>query len=184
MTNFAHLRCAFLDRDGCINRPPPSGYVTRADEMELLPEAAGAILQLNKAGIKVVVVTNQHCIHQGLCTEADLAAIHERMCQLLSREGAHIDAIYYCPHGRDCRVCRKPATGMFERAFSDFPEITPETSVTIGNAVSDIEAGLRAGTRTILITDAAPGNGLCCDAVVLSLGEAVGLMLAGVKGVV
>jgi D-glycero-D-manno-heptose 1,7-bisphosphate phosphatase len=173
---FLNLRCVFLDRDGCINRTTESGYVTKSEEMELLPGVGNAIRQLNRAGIKVIVVTNQRGISQDLYSEADLAAIHARMAELLSEDEARVDAIFYCPHDRDCRDCRKPAPGMFLRAFSGDPLIAPETSVIIGNSSTDVQSGRRAGVATILITDGALEH-WDADAVVSSLAEAVSLIL-------
>ncbi len=85
----------FLDRDGVIN--DQTAFVNKPDDFRLVPGAAAAIRRLNEAGIPVVVVTNQGGIALGYLTEDDLAAIHERMAELLAEEGAHVDAVFYCP---------------------------------------------------------------------------------------
>jgi D-glycero-D-manno-heptose 1,7-bisphosphate phosphatase len=171
----------FLDRDGVINRKRPEGeWVTRSEELVLLPGAAEAIAALKRSGRKVIVITNQRAVALGLMTEADLEAIHERLRAELARDGGALDAIYYCPHDRaECR-CRKPRTGMVEAAFRDFSGARPENSVFIGDSLSDIECGRNAGTGTILIEDRAglskPGGDAAkalADGVAASLGEAV-----------
>ena len=142
----------FLDRDGVINRKLPEGqYVTSPDALTLVPEAAVAIALLNRSGLKVLVVTNQRGISLGLYTEADLAAIHQRLSALLIVDDAHLDAIYYCPHAKNSCDCRKPRSGMFSQAFCDFPEADPSNSVMIGDSLSDIQAGHNLGMTTVFI---------------------------------
>ncbi len=151
-TNFEKIECVFLDREGVINRKPPEGnYITHWVDFVLLPGAVEAIAQLNRSGRKVIVVTNQRGVALGLYTEKDVASLHARLQTYLGEHGAHLDGIYFCPHDTGQCNCRKPGTGMFEQAFCDFPELKAETSVMIGDSLSDIEAGTRAGMRTILI---------------------------------
>jgi D-glycero-D-manno-heptose 1,7-bisphosphate phosphatase len=148
----AAIEYVFLDRDGVINRKLPEGqYVTRWEDFEMLPGVAAAIATLNRSGRKVIVATNQRGIALGLMTEADLSLIHERLRGELGRQGAILDAIYYCPHGREECNCRKPQTGMIESAFQDFPGATPENSVFIGDSLADMECGNRAGMATIFV---------------------------------
>ena len=142
----------FLDRDGVINRKPPEGeYITQPSQLELLPGAAQAIASLNRSGRKVIVATNQRGIALGLMTEHDLAEIHAHLRAELARHGATLDAIYHCPHDHGQCSCRKPATGLIEAAFRDFPAAKPENSILIGDSLSDIECGRNAGIPTILI---------------------------------
>jgi len=97
-------RCIFLDRDGVINRrPPQNDYVTRWEDLHILPGTAEAIAALNNAGFLVIVVSNQRCVAKGLITACELETMHERMCATLATEGAKIDAVYYCPH--EISVC-------------------------------------------------------------------------------
>ena len=146
------MRYIFLDRDGVLNRKPPEGgYITSWPEFIWLPGAMEAVARMNRAGLTVLVVTNQRGVALGLYTEADLAQIHSNMGADLAKHTAHVDAIYYCPHDRDVCDCRKPGTGMFSQARRDFPEITGENSVMIGDSHSDIQAGQAAGMKTIFI---------------------------------
>lgn len=142
----------FLDRDGVVNRKLPEGcYVTRWEEFDLLPGVADAIARLNRAGLRVLVVSNQRGASLGLYTPADVEAIHAQLQQELARHGAHIDAFYFCPHDKNACDCRKPLPGMFLQAQRDFPAIDAQTSVMIGDSAVDIEFGRRLGMRTLFI---------------------------------
>lgn len=146
------LRAVFLDRDGVINRKMPEGrYVMQPDEFDELPGVPEAILQLNRAGLRVIVVTNQRGVALGLYTLTDVNAIHARLAAILAGSGAHIDGIYVCPHDKNQCNCRKPKPGLFEQALHDFPELTATASVMIGDSLSDIEFGRNVGMRTIYI---------------------------------
>jgi D-glycero-D-manno-heptose 1,7-bisphosphate phosphatase len=148
----ANLQTVFLERDGVINRKLPEGqYVTHWQHFDLLPGVSEAIARLNHAGLRVIVVTNQRGIALGLYTAEDVRAIHTQLLQELAASGAHIDGFYFCPHDkRECN-CRKPLPGLFEQAQADFPEITPATSLIIGDSLSDIEFGQNLGLKTIFI---------------------------------
>lgn len=145
-------RAAFLDRDGVINRKAPEGhYVTRWEEMHFLPDADKAIALLNRAGFRVIVVSNQRCVAKGLVTARELQFMHERMCSALARAGATIDAVYCCPHEVQppCR-CRKPKPGLLLEA-SRAHDIDLSASWMIGDSDIDVEAGRNAGCRTALL---------------------------------
>ena len=144
-------RAAFLDRDGVINRKAPEGsYITSWEQMEFLPEVAEAIAQLNQAGFKVMVISNQRCVANGLLAEAELESIHQRMRDWLAGRGPKIDAVYYCPQEKTqppCK-CRKPAPGMLLRAARDH-QLDLSASWMIGDSDSDVEAGRNAGCKTV-----------------------------------
>lgn len=147
-----NLRTIFLDRDGVLNEKMPEGrYVTRWSEFHLLPGVAEAIGRLNRAGLRVVVVSNQRGVSLGLYTTADVRAIHTELQNLLASHSAHVDGFYFCPHGKGECICRKPLPGMFEQARAEFPEIAAETSAMIGDSRSDIEFGRRLGMLTVFI---------------------------------
>ena len=148
----ASIEYVFLDRDGVINRKPPEGeYITQPEQLELLAGAAEAIALLNRSGRRVIVVTNQRGIALGLMTEADLARVHDHLRAELTLYGAHLDAIYFCPHDRDQCICRKPAIGMIDSAFRDFAGASPQNSALIGDSLSDIECGRNARMPTIFV---------------------------------
>ena len=151
---FADVRFVFLDRDGVINRKAREGeYVASWKDFVLLPGVERAIALLNQSSRKVIVVTNQRGIALRRYSEAEVASVHESLRGYLSSRGAHLDAIYICPHDYGQCTCRKPATGLLEQAFRDFPEASASNSVMIGDTESDILAGTRMGMRTVLITD-------------------------------
>jgi D-glycero-D-manno-heptose 1,7-bisphosphate phosphatase len=142
----------FLDRDGVVNEKMPEGrYVTCWSEFHPLPGVAEAIGRLNRAGIRVVVVSNQRGIALGLYTAADVEAIHAGFQSYLKAHDAHVDGFYFCPHEKNQCTCRKPLSGMFEQAMKEFPQIGAETSVMIGDSWSDIEFGRRLGMRTVFL---------------------------------
>jgi D-glycero-D-manno-heptose 1,7-bisphosphate phosphatase len=136
---------AFLDRDGVLNFD--RGYTHRPDDLEMIPGAAAAVRLLNEAGYYVFVVTNQSGVARGFYPEAAIKQVHRHMQEILMKEGAHIDAFYYCPHHPDgtvekfaisCR-CRKPGPGMLEQAESEWP-IERGRSFLIGDKDHDLAA--------------------------------------------
>ncbi|HWB33463.1 MAG TPA: HAD family hydrolase [Acidobacteriaceae bacterium] len=146
------LRTIFLDRDGVLNRKPPEGeYVSEWGRFHLLPGAAEAVARLNRAGLRVLVVSNQRGVALGLYTSQDVDAIHAGLQQILAAYDAHIDAFYFCPHNKDQCDCRKPGPGLYHQAQAQFPDIASETSIMIGDSWSDIEFGHRLGIRTMFI---------------------------------
>ena len=166
---------ALLDRDGVLNRKAPEGaYVTDPRDLRLLPGAGRAVARLNRARIAVAVVTNQRAIALGLLTDHGLDRIHRALAGRLLLYGARVDAIYHCPHDATGCRCRKPAPGLLGAALHDFAS-APEAAVMIGDAATDVEAGQRAGTRTIQITDAPRWSR--ADATALDLEAAVDLVL-------
>jgi D-glycero-D-manno-heptose 1,7-bisphosphate phosphatase len=152
-------RAAFLDRDGTIIHD--ADFLRDPAGVRLLPGAARAIRLLNAAGVLAIVVTNQSGVARGHVTEETLEAIHLRLRETLAGEGARLDDILYCPHlpegtvERYARVCacRKPEPAMILEAARRHG-IDLARSVAIGNADRDVEAGRRAGCRTVLLRSA------------------------------
>jgi len=145
-------KAVFLDRDGVLNRKPPEGeYVTRWEELELLPGVAEATASLVKAGFLVIVVSNQRCVSKGLLTVHELDSIHQSMRHELAAAGGTITDIYYCPHDTQPPCgCRKPAPGMLLTAAREH-EVDLPGSWMIGDSDADVEAGKKAGCRTARI---------------------------------
>jgi D-glycero-D-manno-heptose 1,7-bisphosphate phosphatase len=147
-------RAVFLDRDGVINRKLPEGqYITCWEDFQFLPGVVEGIAELNRAGIRVIVVTNQRCVAKGLLSEAELNRLHAKMSEELAHGGARIDGIYYCPHDLDAACdCRKPAPGMLlEAARSHHLDLA--ASWMIGDSASDIQAGRAARCRTVQVLE-------------------------------
>jgi D-glycero-D-manno-heptose 1,7-bisphosphate phosphatase len=142
----------FLDRDGVLNVKMPEGeYVRSLRDLRLLPGVPEAVARLNHAGMRTIVVTNQRGIALGLYSAADVELIHAALQAQLEVHGGHIDGFFFCPHDRDECKCRKPLRGLFDRAVERFPGISAESSVMIGDSLSDIEFGRRLGMMTVFI---------------------------------
>ena len=130
---------------------PEGSYVRAWSDFRVLLGVPEAVARLNRAGIRVIVVSNQRGIALGLYSEAEVAAIHANLQDVLKARGAHVDAFYICPHDKQHCNCRKPLPGMFEQAQRDFPDIKASTGAMIGDSLSDIEFGTRLGMRTVFI---------------------------------
>lgn len=155
---------AFLDRDGTINVKADEGqYIKRPKDLVLLPGAASGVAELNRAGFRVVVVTNQRGVAQGIMSASDLDLVHDRLVDLLSAEGAILDAIYACVHETAECDCRKPAPGLLLRAAGDDPSIDLRRAVMVGDAASDIAAGTAAGALTVALTSGIGGDFVAAD---------------------
>lgn len=151
---FSKQKTVFIDRDGTINkRPPKACYIVKPEEFEWLPNAIKGIKLLNDKDYRIIMVSNQSGIARGQMTEKDLSAIHQKMEKDLTDAGAHIDKIYYCPHGWDegCE-CRKPKPGMFYMAQKDFSLNLTECTM-IGDDDRDMEAGQAAGCKVFKVTE-------------------------------
>lgn len=152
-----HKRPAiFLDRDGVINKEV--GDLRHLQDFELLPGVTKAVRKINQSGYLAVVISNQPVVAKGFCTFDDVLHIHKKMETLLGREGAKLDAIYFCPHHPDngfpgenmkykiaCR-CRKPKTGMIQVAVKDL-NIDLQKSIVIGDRTGDAKLGENLGIR-------------------------------------
>ncbi|MBI5410611.1 MAG: lipopolysaccharide heptosyltransferase II [Nitrospirae bacterium] len=175
----------FLDRDGTLNRD--SGYVKTVEELELFPDTVEAVARLNRAGARLVVITNQSGIARGLFTAATLEAIHGRLRTLLQAGGASLDGIYYCPHHPDdgC-ACRKPQRALVDRAVADLG-LDLSLAYVVGDQKRDVELAMMIGAHSVLVTTGPASlqalasleeNGLPPDYTAAGLAEAVDWILA------
>ncbi len=146
----------FLDRDGTLIAE--RNYLCRPEDVVLLPGAAEAVGRLNRAGFRVVVVTNQSGVARGFFGLEQVDRVHRHIDRLLARHGAVIDAYYVCPHHpaageppwrRDC-ACRKPKPGLLLQAAAAM-HLDLSRSFMIGDKLADVEAGRAAGCRPILV---------------------------------
>ena len=152
-------KCVFLDRDRTITEDP--GYLTEPEAVKLLPGVDMALRSLAQAGFKLVVVTNQSGIARGMITEEGLEKVHSELRRQLSERDVHLDGIYYCPYHPEGTleeytresVDRKPQPGMLLRAAKEL-DIDLTASWMIGDSPRDVEAGQRAGCRTIRVRSA------------------------------
>ena len=185
-----------MDRDGTISEEV--AYVDRVDRFAIYPWTPLAIRKLNLAGIKTVVITNQSGVARGLFAESTVEEVHAKLREELSRAGAFLDGIYYCPHHpeglvKEYRIqcdCRKPATGLLHRAARDL-HIDLSASYVIGDKYSDVELAFAAGARGILVLSGYGKGEWECNRdvwqrqphwVACNLGDAVDLILNETKG--
>jgi histidinol-phosphate phosphatase family protein len=139
----------FIDRDGTINHD--TNYVNRPDQLKLLPGAAEGIRLLNRNKLLAVVASNQSGVARGYLTIKTLEMIHHKLKALLKRQGARLDAIYYCPyHPEEKHPCRKPDTGMGLAAQKDLG-IDLARSYMIGDSQSDMEFARNLGVKKALV---------------------------------
>ncbi len=181
-------KAVFMDRDRTLIEDP--GYLNDPNAVKLLPGVELAIKSLKQAGYLIVIATNQSGIARGLITEESLEAIHAELRRQLGEKGAHVDGIYYCPYHPEGTVdafamdseLRKPKPGMLLKAASEL-EIDLAQSWMVGDSAHDVEAGQRAGCRTIRIRTPGPGQSrtddedVQADYVVRNLVEAAKLIL-------
>ncbi len=140
----------FLDRDGVINENS-SEHVKSWSEFRFIPGALESIRRLTNTGMPIFVVTNQAAVNRGLLSVEELNDIHQRMQQAIHQMGGHITQIYHCPHDNHEKCnCRKPAPGMLLQAAREHG-IDLSQSFFIGDAWTDIAAGVSVGAHTILL---------------------------------
>lgn len=174
----------FLDRDGTLNEEVD--YLSRPEDLRLIPGAAAAVARLNAKGIPVVVVTNQSGIGRGYYDWRDFSAVMSRMGTLLALESAHLDAVYASPHHEQGQGDyahpdhpeRKPNPGMLVKAAEEHG-LDLARSWMIGDKALDIEAGRRAGCRSCLVLTGYGGkeDPSGADLVCADLAEAVDRIL-------
>ena len=144
----------FLDRDGTINFD--SGYLRDPDEIIILPGVISGIRKLkDEFGFKIVVISNQAGVAKGFITIKEVESVNNRLLNILEQEKIIIDAIYYCPFHPDFNTaeearCRKPSPEMIFKAAEDH-NIDINSSYMIGDRASDVECGLNAGVKSILL---------------------------------
>ena len=147
----------FLDRDGTLNKE--AGYLKSLEDLVLIDGAALAVKRLNQAGVAAILVTNQSGAARKFYSQSHIEDLHKRLQVLLAEEGAFLDAIYYCPHlavGTDSPLsrtcdCRKPATGMIDMAYEEYPDLDSRQSFMIGDKVTDIELAVNCKANSILV---------------------------------
>ena len=167
----------FIDRDGTLI--DEVGYLDRVERVALYPWSIDAVRAFNRAGIRVVLLSNQSGVARGFFTEAVVQGVHDHIARLLGAGGARIDAYYYCPHHPDGKVpeyarvcdCRKPKRGLVDRAARELG-IEPARSFVVGDRWLDVELARTIGGRGLLVRtgygqaeETRPREGLTADAV-------------------
>ncbi len=181
----------FLDRDGTLLEE--AGYLDRLERLVFFPFTIDAVRLLNRAGLAVVVVTNQAGIARGIFKESFVAEAHQHITDRLAAGGARVDGFYYCPHHPEAVIeefrrtceCRKPKPGMLTRAAADL-DLALDRSFVVGDRWHDLEAGQQVGARTLLVRtgygrteEASPKPEVRPSAIVDNVMEAVSWILRG-----
>lgn len=160
-------RAIFLDRDGTMN--VSKGFISNADDLELIPRTIEAVKAINKSGALAIVITNQPVIARGECSFEELHNIHNKLKTLLGEKGAFVDDIFYCPHHPDKGFegevpelkfdcdCRKPKTGMIDEAVKKY-NIDLSKSYMVGDSTMDLELARNAGVKSVLVDTGFAGN--------------------------
>jgi len=163
-------RAVFLDRDGTLVHP--RHYPSCPEDLHLYNNIGPGLRDLQRAGFRLVVITNQSGIARGYFTVTDLQWMHEHLSRELERLGVQLDAIYHCPHHPEGIIqelaircnCRKPQPGMLLQAATDL-DLDLQHCWVVGDILDDVEAGNRAGCHTILVdlgTESIPKERLRC----------------------
>lgn len=156
-------RAIFLDRDGTLIEHVE--YLNRVADVSVDPSSYEALRKINRSGSLAVVVTNQSAVARGLLSVEELQEIHRNITRMFLEQGARIDAFYFCPHHPDmgtdpCKRscgCRKPNPGMLLEAARQLG-IDLSASHMVGDTLDDVEAGHRAGCRSVLVRTGHGGN--------------------------
>jgi D-glycero-D-manno-heptose 1,7-bisphosphate phosphatase len=147
----------FLDRDGVIiqNR---ENYVRSWKDVEFLPFSLQALKLLSESSYKIIVITNQSAVGRGIITIEQVEAVNQRIIKEITQAGGRIDGLFLCPHtpDDDC-LCRKPLPGLILQA-AEALSIDLSSSALIGDALTDIQAGIAAGIQTLILVKTGRGQ--------------------------
>ncbi len=145
------MKLVILDRDGVINYDSDN-YIKTVDEWQPLPGSIDAIAALSNAGFEVCIATNQSGLSRGFFSVETLAAMHAKMTELVSQAGGSVSLIEHCPHGPgDACKCRKPLPGMITNILTKYPHIKADTVYVVGDSLRDLQAGVAAGCKALLV---------------------------------
>ena len=171
-------RAIFMDRDGTVS--DEVGYLNHVSRLRVFPWSPGAIRAINESPLLAILVTNQAGVARGYFKEEMIGRVHDRLAEELSREGARLDAVYYCPHHAEYPVApynvacdhRKPGPGML-RSAAEALGLDLTACWMVGDRESDVRAGHAAGCRAVRI-----GTGdTAAEARAESLAEAAEIIL-------
>ena len=152
----ASRAAVFLDRDGTIIEEV--GYLDRVERVAFYPWTVDAVRALNRAGLRVIMVSNQSGVARGFFSEAVVDEVHGRIASMLEAGGARIDAYYYCPHHPDGKIqkyaeqceCRKPGRGLVDRAARELG-VDPTRSFVVGDRWVDVALARTVGAKGVLV---------------------------------
>jgi D-glycero-D-manno-heptose 1,7-bisphosphate phosphatase len=148
------MKVVLLDRDGTIIRDPEDERVDKEAKIELFPDTIEALRLLADNDFSIIIITNQAGIAEGLLSEDDFFRINTKVIEMFAPTGIKILKTYFCPHQKkDECDCRKPSPKMLLEAVKEF-NLNAADLYMVGDRESDIDAGIAAGTKTILVKTA------------------------------
>lgn len=180
-------RVVFVDRDGVINEDIVGGYITCWEDFKFHDTALSGLKKLTQADYKIILISNQAGVGDGIYSEKALQEVHGKMMGVFKKEGIRLHGAYFCLHGKQAGCeCRKPKTGLFQQAAKNGVSFDKAMTYFIGDKATDIEAGKNFGLRTILVrtgygpeAEAQCRGALQPDAVVDHFEEAADRVLCG-----
>ena len=144
-------RIVFIDRDGVINVDPIGDYVRTWQDFRFETGALEAMKRISDLGFKIIVISNQAGVGDGVYPESALREIHQKMVKEFEKKGIRIQSAHYCLHGKQAGCgCRKPETGLFKVAVKGL-NYDPRRTYFVGDKLTDVQAGKRFGIRTIFV---------------------------------
>lgn len=143
------MKVAFLDRDGTINKDYQDDDWRNIYKPEFLEGSLEALKIIREKGFKIIIITNQYLINDGIITLSQYRVFTEELLQFVNGHGIEILDIFYCPHSikENCN-CSKPKSGLIDKALEKYSEIELDKSFIVGDSLSDIELGNKLGIRT------------------------------------
>ncbi len=184
-TQISQRLAVFVDRDGVINLNRDDD-VKRLEEFAFIPKAIQALVELSRAGLQTIVISNQPSIAEGKTTREEVEQIHRVLVEAVISAGGRIEDVYYCPHAQtEACECRKPKPGLLVQAAKQH-DLDLARSFLVGDQMTDIEAGKNVGCYTILVRSGLGERWLrsrnewhtAPDRIVSDLSEAVGVILS------
>jgi len=143
-------KAVFLDRDGTLIED--CGYISDCSQVKLLPGVEDALAILKMLEFQLIIISNQSGIGRGLITKKQVEEINKYLTDMLAAKGIFLTDIFYCPHlPNDKCTCRKPETGLISLAVDKY-DISSKDSYFIGDKWTDVETGINAGIKSVLIS--------------------------------
>jgi len=159
----------FLDRDGVINFDPIGDYIKTPDDFRFLPGVADSLKKLTDNNFKIIIISNQAGVGDGVFSEEALGEVHNQFLEMVEIAGSKITDTFYCLHGKQAGCdCRKPETGLFEKAEASLGVLEKDKIYYIGDKASDVLAAKRFGIKALFVLT---GHGKNEHAVVKTLAQ-------------
>jgi histidinol-phosphate phosphatase family protein len=145
-------KIVFIDRDGVINWDPIGDYIKDPKDFRFLPGVADALRRFTEAGYRIIVVSNQAGVGDGVFSKEGLDRVTEKFLAETEKAGSRIERVFYCLHGKKAGCsCRKPEVGLFHQAEEAVGPFDKAATYFIGDKITDMDAGRKFGLKTIFV---------------------------------